>query len=458
VSLLVGVARVDITPPLGVPVGCWAARRALAQGSMEPLIAQAVVLSDGERTAAIVATDLVFIGAELAATVRENVTALTGIPGSAISVHASHNHSAPSLARGQTIGGLPDIPAFGRYGDLLGDLLTGAVYAALHRLEPAAIGSATVETPGLRCNRVQHERPVDDSLTLIRIDDAAGGPVAALVSTAAHPITVGGTTVMWDAEYIAPVRDVLESAHPDMECVFLQGCAGDLAPFDWWFGDYEASPNGYECRDRLGREIGEAALELLPAIETTGDVRVAADTVHLDLRRRRHDYAAKEIRKLIEEVEAEPQPTWPEVWGPEVHTMTSAQMFPRTYRLGALQMYLDMIDRADEPIHADVVGIAVGDTAIVTNPFELFNAAGRRIKDASPFGTTVAAAYANDYAGYLPESTDLDLVAGVPLREIVDQDRYRWAYGITSSNVDRGEVDRLVEESGDLLRRLHENV
>jgi hypothetical protein len=454
-TLWAAAQRVDITPPLGVPVGCWAARKALAQGWMEPLIAQAVVLSDGERTAAIVATDLVFAGAELSAAVRQNVTALTSIPGNAISVHASHNHSAPSLSRGSTIGGLPDIPAFGRYADVLGDTLAGAVYAAWRRLEPATIGAATTSTPGLRGNRVDHTREVDDSLTVIRIDAADGSPFAAIVSTAAHPITVGGTTVMWDAEYIAPLRETLESAHPGLECVFLQGCTGDLAPFDWWFGDYEASPHGYECRDRLGRAIGEVALELLPAVETSADVRLAADTVGLDLRRRRHDYEAEEIRELIAEIEAEPEPEWPDVWGPEVHTMTSAQMFPRGYKLGALRMYLDMVERADQPVHADVVAIAADDIAIVTNPFELFNAAGRRIKDASPYETTVAAAYANDYCGYLPESADLDLVAGVPLREIVDQDNYRWAYGITSSNVDRGEVDRLVDESVALLQRLH---
>jgi hypothetical protein len=135
--------------------------------------------------------------------------------------------------------------------------------------------------------------------------------------------------------------------------------------------------------------------------------------------------------------------------------MTSAQMFPRSYKLGALRMYLDMIERADEPSRAEVVGIAAGDTAIVTNPFELFNHAGVRIKDGSPYGTTVAAAYANDYAGYLPETADYDLVAGIPLRQILDQHEWRWAHGITNSNVDRGEVDRLVDESIALLQRLH---
>jgi hypothetical protein len=130
-------------------------------------------------------------------------------------------------------------------------------------------------------------------------------------------------------------------------------------------------------------------------------------------------------------------------------------MFPRTYQQGAVKMYLDMLERADEPVHTQVTGFRLGDTAIVTNPFELFNAAGVRIKERSPVATTVAAAYANDYAGYLPESSDLDLVEGVPLREILDQDEWRWAYGITNTNVDRGEVDRLVDESVGLLERLH---
>ena len=116
----------------------------------------------------------------------------------------------------------------------------------------------------------QRERPVDDSLTVIRVDRADGAPLAAVVSFAVHPITVGGASLLWDTDFIGPLRETVEAEVPGVECIFLQGCAGDVAPFDWWFGNARRAGTATRCATGSAARIGEAALELHPGIETDG--------------------------------------------------------------------------------------------------------------------------------------------------------------------------------------------
>src|SRR5262249_29257774 len=125
-----GVCRVDITPPLGLEPGAWRLRTGLADGVEEPILAQALVLDDGRRAVAVVATDLLWITRGLADATRRRVHALTGVPLEAVLLNASHNHSAPVLLEDDTVRSAAPTGGYDRYAAALPERLAGAVYGA----------------------------------------------------------------------------------------------------------------------------------------------------------------------------------------------------------------------------------------------------------------------------------------------------------------------------------------
>jgi hypothetical protein len=448
-----GVCAVDVTPPLGLPPGAWRLRTGRADRVAEPLLAQALVLDDGARRVAVVATDLLWITRDLATATRRRAHELTGIPPEAILLNASHNHSAPVLTDAGGVKALVPMGGYERYAAALPERIAGAIYGASASLEPVAVGSAVGRAPGVSVNRVDPRRPVDDTVTVLRVDGARG-PAAVLVAFACHGTCVGGQTLSWNADFPHALREAIRPAAPAAECLFLQACGGDLAPLDFWFGNEAATPHGFAARDRVGAGLAAEVRRLLPSIRTASDVALGSACRVVALRRRRPPWSDADLDAMERRLAAGAEPAYPPAWPADVHTATSAQRFPLHYQRGALRMYRDMRGRRDVPVEAEVQVLAVGGTALAGVPFELFSGPGRALRERSPFPTTAVLGYCNDYLGYLPPTADLDLVAGVPLETVLDQDRYRWAYGITNSNVDRGEIDRLLAAADDLLAAL----
>lgn len=460
-SLRAGVARVDITPPNGHPFSSWGLRTGVAVGIHDPLLVQALVLDDGDRAVAIVALDICNVARELTNDVRERVQSLTGIVPEAVLLNASHNHSGPPGVPRRSGVSLGEAPAaYDGYAAALPDLVAGAVFAAWYNRRPARIGAGMGMASGISVNRVHRDDPKDEQVGVLRVDGTDGTPIATVARFSCHGTCMAGQTLLWNADFVAPLRDTVGRERAG-ETLFLQGCAGDIAPWDFWFGNDEAKRHTYENRDELGARLGVEVLRVLHAIQTTGDVRLGYTSRMLPMERRKLAWDDDELHLVARSLENAAPLEFPEYWPDDLHTTNSAQRFQLHYQRGAVRMYRDMRARQAESLLAEVQALAIGEiAAIVTNPFELFNGPGLDIQSRSPFGDapTLVLGYTNDYLGYLPRTQDFRLIKDVPLEEILDQQRYRWAYGMTNTHVQEGELDRLIAASAEALQEVHAQV
>jgi Neutral/alkaline non-lysosomal ceramidase, N-terminal len=164
-----GFGVADITPPLPFPMaGMGDKKERLATKVRDPLMARALAFSDGKKTVAILAADLLMITADL----RHAVDALLAkrkVKIDGVQLSGTHTHSAP--------GGFLDREAsklfMGTYRPAIFELLverfTDAIEAAVKDLAAADLTFGEVQTVGLNYNRRHPDGPIDRTLGLLTI-------------------------------------------------------------------------------------------------------------------------------------------------------------------------------------------------------------------------------------------------------------------------------------------------
>lgn len=282
----IGLARRDITPPVGIYARNWgAASHDAAEGIHRPLTATVLTIQDKPqgRPCVLVILDLGWYRC------REDEWAIRGplveelnLDPARVMVALAHTHSGPARAPGEE----PGADLFPPYIRQVGQQVKEAVEEALRSACPAVLTWATGRCDLARNRDLpdpQSDRYVcgfnpnasaDDTLLVGRVTDENGTILAVLANYACHPTTLAWLNRLISPDYIGALRETVEGHIEGAMLLFMQGASGELGPRE----GYEADP---EFADAHGRQLGYAVLSTLegmlpPATALTYDGVVAS--------------------------------------------------------------------------------------------------------------------------------------------------------------------------------------
>lgn len=439
-GLRVGVAEIDITPPVGHRMAGYFDER-LATGIHDPLHAKAIVLQQGDKRIAMVFCDLVGISLHVSTNARARASAITGIPVTSILISATHSHTGPLFDDTRrkyfhelaltNLGEDPQEKIY--YPDVLVKKLVKVIAEAQSKLQPSEVAVGIGKQEGLAFNRRFHMKngkvafnpgqlnpnivrpagPTDPDVGMLLVRDSKSKPVAGLTVFAMHSDTVGGT--LYSADYAFYLQQTLRDAFgKNYISAFAAGTCGDLNHINV---AVKEPVKGLAVAERLGTTLGKAVLATIPKAEAIRNPSLAVRSTKIiapfqEITPAQLADAREKITKLGD---------------------SNNGFF---IKVEAVKI-LDLAEKGTNwPMEVQVFRLD-SDTAMVGLPCEIFVELGLAIKAASPFKKTLVMSICNDRPSYVP--TKKAFTEG--------------SYEVTNARVKPGVGETLVETA---IKLLHE--
>lgn len=414
-----GVARRRIDPPAGIYARNWgAARHDIAEGVHGSLLATVLVIrGEGSPDPLVLASlDLGWWQqAEDEWLVRGALIESLGLRPERVMLSFIHTHAGASLCSGDA--DKPGGSLIRQYLHQLRDNLVDATREALAGMVPGTLSWVTGRCD-LAANRDLRDpaqdrmicgfnpaKPADDTVLIGRATDEKGRLVATLVNYACHPTTLAWDNRLISADYIGPMREVVESHTGQAPCLFLQGASGELAPREQYTGDLAiAESNGR----RLGYAVLAALESMLPPRTKLAYAGVVESGAPLATWRR-EPFEPSNVM-LAEQVDVElplkPLPNEEELR----RQLTDCADRVMAERIRRKMRVVRMVGSGPTtPMPAWIWRI--GDAILVGQPNEAYSAFQTELRRMFPGNAVVVMNVVNGCCGYLspPELHDLDI-------------------------------------------------
>ena len=273
----IGVAREDITSPVGIYARNWgAALQDAAEGVHRPLTATAITIQSDVQE-----PPLVLVSLDLGwwrsyrdeRVVRDFLLEALNLGAERLMLSFTHTHSGPVLCREDA--DKPGGALIAPYLDFLRNKALSAISNALSSAVPAAL-----EWSYGKCSLAQNrdlrdpdqdrflsgfnpQGVPDDTLLVGRVTAADGRMLATLVNYACHPTTLAWQNRLLSPDFVGAMRELVEANTDGAHCLYLQGASGELAPREQYTADTSIA-------DANGRQLGFAVLSTLTGMLPAG--------------------------------------------------------------------------------------------------------------------------------------------------------------------------------------------